>query len=221
VHEHPLRVALRAELLAGVAERPDELLLLGVDTDHRLAQAELQLDRHVEVFELGVAVGMVGPLEDLAVGLQAVAHLVQELRHGLVTDRMPPAFEFGGKPADALGRPAQRRLGVAPGRGFDERFQVGPQGRVTVRCPGPAGAWPADPAALEGLSGPDVSHAPPDGRTGEPGRAGDGRHPAPTEVERLGADHQPAGPLVDQRGHRPVPRPDRHLIDHPPILLHL
>ena len=56
MHEHPFRVALRAELPADVAERADEILLLGVDRDDRRVQRQLQLDGGVEVAELGVEV---------------------------------------------------------------------------------------------------------------------------------------------------------------------
>jgi len=65
VHEHTLRVALRAELAAAVSEGTDEFLLLGVDADDRLAQGQLQLDGGVEMGELGVAVGVVGPSSTL------------------------------------------------------------------------------------------------------------------------------------------------------------
>ena len=107
VHAHSLRVTLGTELPAAVAERPDELLLLGVDRDDRLAQRQLQLDRGVEMGKLGVAVGVLGALERLAVGLQAVALLVEELTDDPVAHPMASPPELNGQPPDALGRPAQ------------------------------------------------------------------------------------------------------------------
>ena len=74
VHQHPLRVARGAQLPAAVLEGAHELLLLGVHADDRLPQRELQLDRVVDVAELGVPVGVARALERLAVGLEAVAH---------------------------------------------------------------------------------------------------------------------------------------------------
>jgi hypothetical protein len=38
MHPNPIRVAGRAPLRASVVDLPDELLLLGVHTDHRLAR---------------------------------------------------------------------------------------------------------------------------------------------------------------------------------------
>ena len=106
----------------------------------------------VDVAELGVAVGVARALERLAVGLQAVAHLLEQLGHGLVADRVAQAAELVGEVADAPGRPAQRGLGVAPGAGLDERLEVGAQRRVALLDGWPSGPRPADPAATEGLA---------------------------------------------------------------------
>ena len=218
MHQHPLRIARRAQLLAPVAERPDELLLLGVDADHGLAQGQLQLDRLADVPELRVAVGVAGAFERLAVGLQAVAHVVEQLRHGLVADPVATPSELGREVADAPGRPAQGGLGIAPRGGLDERLQVRAQGRVALLDGRSPGARPPDPAAVQALAGADIGHPTRHRRAREAGRPCDGRHPTPSDGERLGSRRQAPGPFVEQRGHRLVPGCDGRLIDHPCII---
>ena len=65
--------SVAAPLAPAVLEVPDELLLLGVDRDHRLTGADRRRSGRVDIAELGVAIGMRGALLGLAVGLQAVA----------------------------------------------------------------------------------------------------------------------------------------------------
>jgi hypothetical protein len=72
-----LWVALRAPLPPGVLEIADQLLLLGVHRDDRLAGLQGSPDLAVDVLELGVAVGVALPLDRLAVGLEAVPRLVE------------------------------------------------------------------------------------------------------------------------------------------------
>lgn len=60
VDEH--RPAGRRELAAGVLVAADQLLLLGVDADQRLLGRQRPSGRRGDVIELGVTVGVVGPL---------------------------------------------------------------------------------------------------------------------------------------------------------------
>ncbi len=218
VHQHLLGLALGTQLLPAVAEGTDQFLLLGVDADDRLAQGELQLDRAVDVRELGVPVGMARALERLAVRLEAVAQVVEQLRHGLVADRVAPPTQLRGQVADAPGGPAQGGLRVAPGGRLDERLEVRAQRRVAPLDRRSAGTRPADASAAESLSRADIVHAALDRRAREAGRARHRRHAAPPDGQCLGPREQPAGPLVEQRRYRQVPRPDRRLIDHRRII---
>jgi hypothetical protein len=59
---------------------PTVLFFLGVQRDHRLAGVQKRADLGVQVAELGVAVRVLGPLELLGVGLQAVTVVLQQSR---------------------------------------------------------------------------------------------------------------------------------------------
>ncbi len=80
--------------------------------------------------KLLVAVGVAGPLARLLVGLQAVAERAQQPRHRLVRDLVPCPAQRLGELAYALGRPAQRLLGVAPRVRIDETLEILHQARV-------------------------------------------------------------------------------------------
>ena len=66
VHVDPLRLAARMPFPPTVLEVADQLLLLGVHADHRVAAADVVAGLVVEVAELGVAVGVLGALDVLA-----------------------------------------------------------------------------------------------------------------------------------------------------------
>jgi hypothetical protein len=63
VHLSPHRVAFGLPLAALVGQVADDLLLLGVDADHRLSVGEVLAGLLVEVAELAVAVGVLGALD--------------------------------------------------------------------------------------------------------------------------------------------------------------
>ena len=85
VHPHRLGLALGTQLTAAILEVADQLLLLGVDRDGRLAGSLERLDLRVDVLELCVAVGMGGTFACLAVGLQAEAQTPQQPADQLLT----------------------------------------------------------------------------------------------------------------------------------------
>src|SRR5450756_2806096 len=71
-----LRPARRTPLASAVLERPDQLLLLRIDRDHRLPAVLKRPHGPADVQELGVAVRVRGALHGLAVALQAVPCLL-------------------------------------------------------------------------------------------------------------------------------------------------
>jgi len=212
-----LGIALGPQLPARVLERADELLLLGVDADHGLAQGELQLDRGVEMGELGVAVGVARALERLAVGLEAVAQLVEQLADQPVTDHVPTLLQLGGQVAHAPRRPAQGALGIAPGRGLDERLEVGHKRRVTLDGALSAATRPADTAPRRSRLAQLPDPAPDRGprRTGRPGHRS---LAASSSRQRLGRQEQPSRPLGDGKADGPIPLPDGALAQHAPSM---
>lgn len=76
-------------LPAAVGIGPDQLLLLGVDRDHRLAGGEAFARQAVDVSELTVTVGMARALVLLGRRLQRVAQLMQQSTHQLRRDPEP------------------------------------------------------------------------------------------------------------------------------------
>ena len=141
-------------LPAGVLERPDELLLLSIDADHRLPSAGERRDLTCQVTELSVAVGMPGALEGLRVGLQAKPHPGQQLGHGAVRDRVPGRGQLRGQAPGRLARPAQRRHRFPSGIRLQQRLQHGRQPRIGHRQRPP----PAHRA--EGSGSPAISRTP-------------------------------------------------------------
>jgi hypothetical protein len=78
MHLGATRLALGTVVRPLVGEVADELFLLGVDRDYRLIVGLEGADPGIDVLELGVTVGMLAAVVGLAVGLAAVAELVQQ-----------------------------------------------------------------------------------------------------------------------------------------------
>jgi hypothetical protein len=200
---HLLGTACGLPLPAGVLEIPDQFPLLRVHRHDRLAPALEGAQPGVDVFELGVAVGMRRPFPGLAVGLQAVVQLMEQGSDRLVTDRMPLAAQFRGQCARTLAGPAEGGLGVAAGGRFDQSFQVPDQGGVGSFQEGAAGPGPADPFGVDlllGLVGPALQllDTRPDGGAGQAGRRGYRGSATPAQRLRFGRRPLPAQAL----GHR-------------------
>ncbi len=79
------------------------------------------------------AIGIVGAVARLAIGLQAELLLLQQLADNRGADLAPEVVEFGGQPAQALARPAQRRHRIAARVGLDQRVQIVEQTGVRFR----------------------------------------------------------------------------------------
>ena len=125
-----LRVALGSKLPSIIFERPDKLLLSRIDRNDKLVGGLKFLDLLLNMLKLGIAVRMRTPLKHLAVGLQAVAHLVEELGYHAVAGLMSAPFQFVSQLAKAFGGPAQRRFRITSGHRLDETCQVGAKGLI-------------------------------------------------------------------------------------------
>ena len=145
MHVDGLRAALGPQLAPAVFELADELLLLGVDRDHRLLGVQARLDDRVEVRELGVAVWMPGALLGLHVGLQTEPHGAQQIADHRAVRAMSTLDQRIAEVAHAAADPQQRRLGV-PARGvLDQRTQIDEQIGVLDDLRGATTARPTDP----------------------------------------------------------------------------
>src|SRR3984893_18157579 len=125
------RVSLRAIFAAIVTEIPDQFLFLGVDRDHRLLLGQCGGHLGVDAGELRIPVGVAIALFGFAVGLQAVARRIEQLRpagcgslRGLAPAAPAPAVARSCRstateipdPRGSLVRPAPRdpRAGSGP-----------------------------------------------------------------------------------------------------------
>src|SRR4030081_2112934 len=74
---------------------------------------------------------MVTALACLAIGLQTVAQLMQQVRHFLPFDLKPPLLQFARQSPDTLTSPPQGRLRITACGGLYQRLQRG--GQVGLR----------------------------------------------------------------------------------------
>src|SRR5580658_3906667 len=122
-----------APLTARILVIADQFLLLGVHGNDRLASPQSVFDGTIDMPELRVAVGMILPFLGLAVTLQAVATLPEELSDLGMTDRMPSSRQFRRQHSSALAGPAQRRLRITARRRLNHRVQGRRQARIVGR----------------------------------------------------------------------------------------
>ena len=203
VHAHFLWVALLAPLAAGVLEIADQFLLLRIDGDSWLVLGYGRLDRVVDDVELRVAVGIVGALARLAIGLQAELLLLQQLADDRVADLVPEFVEFPGQPAQALACPAQRRHRIAARVGLDQRVQIVKQTGVRFRQ---RFASPARAANATGRLRRRVEflQAAPDRARGDPRDAGNRGYAAMPRRPRFRRSEKPPLPFIKLRQYRRI-----------------
>jgi hypothetical protein len=94
VHLDRLGLALGSPLPATIAELTDQFLLLGIDRHDRLPLPLEDLYPLVDMLKLGIAIRVMAAFKSLAVGLQAVAQVVQEPIDASLADSMALGLEF-------------------------------------------------------------------------------------------------------------------------------
>src|SRR5271167_5175849 len=97
MHANLFRSPLPPPLLPSVLEISHQFLLLGVNRYHRLIEGDVAPDSAIDVFELGIAVRMRVSFLGLAVGLQAVPQLMQQLRDYRIAHPMSPPVKILGQ----------------------------------------------------------------------------------------------------------------------------
>ena len=150
--------------------------------------------------ELRVAIGMIAPFLGLAVALQAVAVLPQELGDFGVTDRVAPGRQFRRKRAGALAGPAQRRLRVATRRRLDHAVQRGRQAGI-VGCQRVSSAALATNPARGQRRGLQLLNTLDQRDARQAAGAADPRNAAIAQFHGLAGSHQAAGMFVQMRPH--------------------
>jgi hypothetical protein len=187
----PPWAATRAPCWPGSLRPPS----FGVDADHRLAGRKMRRGGLVHVAELGVSVGVLGPLVLLGRGLEAVAETGEQLADLGRAHPIAQARELRGQGPHALGRPAQRGGRVAPGGGLDQVVQGSQQAGVVVDellSPSPR---PAHPAA-HWHSSVDLGRPLLDGRAAHPRHASHQGDPTTTQSPSLSTGQDPTLTLI-------------------------
>ena len=152
----------------------------------------------VDIAELGVAVRVLGALDLLGRGLQAVAGVVQQPPHQPFAAPVPPTGQRRRQLPRRLDRPPQRRLRVAAGVRVDQALQRRRQLRIHRLGSLAPRTGPANPARI-GCAAVEFVHTPSHRRSCHPGRARHHRDPAPPGLTRLHRRPQPALPLIQHR----------------------
>jgi len=151
VYPHLFRIAFRSIVTAIVLEIADQFLLLGVNRNGRLPGRHRLLHPIIDVVELRIAVRVARALERLAIGLQRIAQLTQQLADSLMRDAVAQRLQVCSQIAQASGRPSERNDRIAACDRLDQTLQLAQQFRVRRRQRLPAGARPAH-AILQSLS---------------------------------------------------------------------
>ena len=122
VDVHLLGLPLGLPLTTAITELAHQFLLLGIDRHHGLALPLAGLGPAVDVVELRIPIRVGAALDRLAVGLEAVAQIMQEAVDGPLTHRVPLGLKFRRQLGCTLARPPQQRHRVAPGHWLDQGF---------------------------------------------------------------------------------------------------
>src|SRR3984893_12219327 len=205
-------IALRAILAAWVAEIADEFLFLGVDRDHRLLFGQRRGHLGVDVAELRIPVGVAVALRGLAVALQTVTRLIEQVGDQGAADLVTLRLQRLRQAAHALAGPPQRRLRITAGRRLDQRLEIWEQRRVLANRRLAPRSRPPNP--LGGLVLRQFLQASSDRARRYPGRHRHRRDPPITHRERLGRRDQATAPFIEKGGHRRKPLSDGFDIDH-------
>ena len=113
----------RTPLLSRIVVVADQFLLLGIHRDDRQPLPQVLLDAGIDMAKLRIAIRMLRTLFGLAITLQAVVEIVQNLRHLGVADRMTLVRQLCGNGPRTQADPAQRRLRITAGLLVDQLFQ--------------------------------------------------------------------------------------------------
>ena len=173
MHPHRLGLALGAQFASAVLEIPtgqarglkahDQFLLLGVDRDGRLAGRLKAAHLGIDVFELGIAIGVAGPFARLAVGLKREAEMPQQPADQLMADHEAALGQRAGEMTLALADPQQRRFGIAADSGLHEVVQGFQKSRLRLDRRLASAASPTNPRTEPHGTRPQVCQAATDG----------------------------------------------------------
>ncbi len=192
------RLTLGPPFPARVLELADQLFLLGVHADHRIAGGLVSLDLLDDVPELRVPVRVPPALDGLGVALQAEPLGPQQVTHGVGADPVTLAGELGRQVAGRLGCPPQRRHRITPLLRFHQGQQRRAQTRIQIGGLLAAAARPARPAQRL-RPGIQLIDSQRHRGLADPGGLGHRPDPAMSQRPGLGPHQQPPLPLIQMR----------------------
>jgi hypothetical protein len=142
-------------------------------------------------------------LGDLAVPLQRLAYLVEQLAARELAGRMPRRLQCLREVAQTLRGPAERRIRRACSRRLHQRIRIGAQSAILLDHALATAPRSADPLRPERRLGYlQLGEPPHDGGAGDPGSSlHEGETPA-TDPPGFGSGQRPAGALVQHRRQR-------------------
>jgi hypothetical protein len=153
----------------------------------------------VEILELRVTIGMLAALARLAIALQAVAELTQQLGDDVRADVVPHVGQRRAQFVEALGGPKQRRHRIAARRGFEQLLQIVQKRRVLLRLRlAPTARPPHAPFPGRAVLR-DLRDAAIDRRAGDARHGRDECHPATAERTSLSRREPSPRLLVEHR----------------------
>src|SRR6202030_1966496 len=213
VHVHALWIALGTIIGSAILEVADQLFLLRVDGDDGLLLSLRRNDFRVDVFELGVSIGMFRAFIRLAVGLAREPEFYQLRAHRVGTDRMPHLRQGRGKLLHVFRPPDQRPDRIAQRRRLHQTLERRDETRIVLANRAPTAAGTANPPLRQRLR-VEILLAPIDRRTGQPRDLRDDREAASPPAPHLRRCKQPPPSLVELRANRVPSQPNGGLIDH-------
>jgi hypothetical protein len=129
------RPTLRAIVPAAVLELAEQFLLLRVDRYDRLIGDLKLLDLGIDIFELGVAIGMFAAFLGLAVEMATILQPLQQPGNARGTHFVTHRAKRRRQLVVALGDPSQRSHRIAHRRGLEQSLQVHQQRCILRRQP--------------------------------------------------------------------------------------
>jgi len=209
VHVDRLGPALATPFPAVVLEIADQFLLLGVDRHHWLTRRQELQGLRVDVLELRVAIDVLAAFPRLAVGLQTVAQVMQQLADNRRANPVSATPQRRGQMAQAAARPQQRPHRVAPRRRLDQTLQLGQQASILRCLLLPATTCPADAAERHRRGMAKVRQSLVNRRARQTGHPRHQADAAAAQGARLQGGKAPPALLAQNRRHRPISPPRR------------
>jgi len=191
----------------------DQFLFLGVDGDHWLLFGQCRGHLGVDLAELRIPVGMAVALRSLAVALQTVTGLIEQVADQGAADLVTLRVQRLRQAAHALAVHRNGDSGSPRVGRLDQRLEIREQRGILGNRRFASGSRPPDP--LRGLVPRQFLQTPSDRARRNPGCHRDRRDPAITRGERLGRRDQTAAPFIEKGGHRRKPLSDGFDIESP------